>query len=97
MPILWAPGVFAFFLQEDLHVHKISSFYGGGILFFLLGGGGGAIPGAIPPPPPRKRGISAILARYPMKTRHNACNTPPLRYYLERVLREMGGYLALGR
>ena len=30
---------------------------------------GGAIP-------PLKRGISAILARYPMKTRQNACNTP---------------------
>ena len=27
-------------------------------------------------PPPLKRGISAILARYPMKTRQNACDTP---------------------
>ena len=69
--------------------------------------------GAIPPPPllsvpprracevevrypPHKRGISAILARYPLKTRQNACDTP-LRYYLERVLRDVGGYLALGR
>ena len=26
--------------------------------------------------PPLKRGISAILARYPMKTRQNACDTP---------------------
>ena len=26
--------------------------------------------------PPHKRGISAILARYPMKTRQNACDTP---------------------
>ena len=69
--------------------------------------------GAIPPPPflslspsesmrsggaipPLKKGISAILARYLWKqgkwVRH-----PPLRYYLERVLRDMGGYLALGR
>ena len=29
-----------------------------------------------------------------MKTRQKACDTPPLRYYLERVLRDMGGYLA---
>ena len=26
--------------------------------------------------PPPKRGISAVLARYPMKTRQNACDTP---------------------
>ena len=32
--------------------------------------------GVIPTPPPYKRGISAILARYPMKTRQNACDTP---------------------
>ena len=32
---------------------------------------GGAIP-----PQQKKRGISAILARYPMKTRQNACDTP---------------------
>ena len=25
-PILWAPGIFAFFLQENLHVHKIPRF-----------------------------------------------------------------------
>ena len=31
--------------------------------------------GAIPPPPP-KRGISAILARYPMKTRQMGCDIP---------------------
>ena len=38
-PILWAPGIFAFFLQENLHVHKIPRFRGGGgILVFLLGG-----------------------------------------------------------
>ena len=63
--------------------------------------------GAIPPPPflsvsplesmqsggaipPLKRGISAILARYPMKTGQMGV-IPPLRYYLERVLRDMGG------
>ena len=42
-------------------------------------------------PPPLKRGISAILARYPMKTRQMGANNTPLRYYLERVLRDMGG------
>ena len=46
-------------------------------------------------PPPLKRGISAILARYPMKTRKTRVRYPPLRYYLERVLRDIGGYLAL--
>ena len=43
------------------------------------------------PPPPTKRSISAILARYPLKTRQDAVRCPPLRYYLERVLRDMGG------
>ena len=33
--------------------------------------------------PPRKRGISAILVRYPMKTRQMGVIRPPLRYYLE--------------
>ena len=36
-------------------------------------------------PPPHKRGISAILARYPMK-QGKRVRYPPLRYYLERVL-----------
>ena len=40
---------------------------------------------------PHKRGISAILARYAMNTRQNTWRYPPLRYYLERVLRDMGG------
>ena len=40
--------------------------------------------------PPLKRGISAILARYPMRTRQLGA-IPPRRYYLERVLRDMGG------
>ena len=42
-PILWATGVFAFFLQESLHVHKIPRLGGGGgrgILGFFGGGGG---------------------------------------------------------
>ena len=36
-PILWAPRISVFFLQENLHVHKIPRFGGGGILG--LGGG----------------------------------------------------------
>ena len=36
-PILWSPGIFAFFLQENLHVHKIPCFRGGGILGFWGG------------------------------------------------------------
>ena len=38
-PILWTPGKNAFFLQEDLHVHKISRFGGVGVV-----GGGGGVP-----------------------------------------------------
>ena len=38
-PILWAPEKSAFFLQENLHAHKISF---GGYLFFFFGGGGSA-------------------------------------------------------
>ena len=40
-PILWTPGKNAFFLQENLHVHKIPRFWGGGGNF-VLGGGGSA-------------------------------------------------------
>ena len=47
--------------------------------------------GAIHPPPPHERGIAAILARYPLQTRQNACGAPPLRYNLESVLRDVGG------
>ena len=47
------------------------------------------------PPPPPKMGISSILAQYPMKT-SKWVRYPPLRYYLEKVLRDMEGYLALG-
>ena len=39
MPILWAPGVFAFFLQENLHVHKIPRFRGAGYFGLFFGGG----------------------------------------------------------
>ena len=39
-PILWTPGKNAFFLQENLRVHKIPRFRGGGILGF---GGGGEV------------------------------------------------------
>ena len=43
VPILWAPGIFAFFLQENLHVHKIPCFRGGGILGFVGGGSANCI------------------------------------------------------
>ena len=36
-PILWAPEVFPFFVQENLHVHKFLVLGGGGILAFLVG------------------------------------------------------------
>ena len=38
-PMLWAPGIFAFFLQENLHVHKTPRFRGGGVFGFFFGGG----------------------------------------------------------
>ena len=38
-PFLWTPGKNAFFLQENLHVHKIPRFLGGGGGYFVLGGG----------------------------------------------------------
>ena len=38
-PILWAPGSFAFFLQENLHVHKIPLL--GGVFWVYFGGGEG--------------------------------------------------------
>ena len=40
-PILWAPGIFGFFLLENPHAHKIPPF-GGGSWFFWKGGGGSA-------------------------------------------------------
>ena len=39
-PILWAPRISVFVLQENLHVHKIPPFRDGGV-FWVLGGGGG--------------------------------------------------------
>ena len=47
---------------------------------------------------PRSKGVSQRYLRGTlyMKTRQRV-RYPPLRYYLERVLRDMGGYLALGR
>ena len=48
--------------------------------------------GAIPPP---QKGYLSDTCAIPYETRQNACNTPPLRYYLERELRAMGGYLTL--
>ena len=41
-PILWAPRISVFFLQENLHVHKIPRFRGGE--FWVGGGGGGEVP-----------------------------------------------------
>ena len=40
-PILWAPGIFWFFLLENPHAHKIPPFRGG-FWVFLEGGGGSA-------------------------------------------------------
>ena len=37
-PILWTPGKNAFFLQENLYVHKIPRFRGG-VFWFFWGGG----------------------------------------------------------
>ena len=50
--------------------------------------------GAIPPPP--QRGISAILARYPMKTRQMGA-IPPSAVLSRKGIARYGGYLALGR
>ena len=40
--------------------------------------------------PLQKRGVSAILVRYHMKTRQEACNTPSVNLSREGVLRDMG-------
>ena len=37
-PILWAPRISVFFLQENRHVHKIPRFRGGGYFGFGEGG-----------------------------------------------------------
>ena len=39
-PILWAPGIFGFFLLENPHAHKIPPFRGGCLGFFFRRGGG---------------------------------------------------------
>ena len=44
---------------------------------------------------PIYKGISAILARCHMKTMQKRA-IPPLRHYLERVLRDMGGVSRIG-
>ena len=41
-PILWTPGKDVFFLQENLHVHKIPRFFGGGGGILVWGGGEGS-------------------------------------------------------
>ena len=50
---------------------------------------GGAIP-------PLKRGTSAILAQYPMKTRQTGA-IPPSAILSRKGIADMGGYLALSR
>ena len=42
VPILWAPGIFWFFLLENPHAHKIPPFRGGGGFWVFLEGGGGS-------------------------------------------------------
>ena len=42
-PILWAPGIFWFFLLENPHAHKIPRFRGGGGCWGFLEGGGGTL------------------------------------------------------
>ena len=38
-PILWAPGILRFFLQENLHAHNIPGFVGRGDVLFFWGVG----------------------------------------------------------
>ena len=51
--------------------------------------------GAIPPPPEKGYLRDACAIPFENKAKHG--RYPPLGYYLERVLRDMGGYLTLGR
>ena len=44
-------------------------------------------------PPPHKKGISAILARYPVKTRQNACETSLYDTISKGIARKGGGIL----
>ena len=50
--------------------------------------------GAIPPPP--QKGYLSDTCAIPCENKGKWVRYPPLQYYLERVLREMGGYLATG-
>ena len=75
-PILWAPTMSVFFLQEKLHVHKIKKkilvLGGGGGGYFGFGGGGSAdfiLMGA---------GISLIN----WESTRNRARTPPDRWPL---------------
>ena len=47
--------------------------------------------GSAIPPPPHKKGISAILARYPVKARQNACDTPSAILSRKGIARYGGG------
>ena len=49
--------------------------------------------GAIPPP---QKGYLSDTCAIPHENKVNGCDTPPLRYYLERVLRDMGGVSRTG-
>ena len=44
-----------------------------------------------------QKGYLSDTCAIPYENKANGVRYPPLRYYLERVLRDVGGYLALGR
>ena len=44
-----------------------------------------------------QKGYLSDTCAIPYENKAKYVRYPPLRYYLERVLRDMGGYLALGR
>ena len=46
---------------------------------------------------PTQKGHLSDTCAIPYENKTEPMRYPPLRYYLERVLRDMGGYLALGR
>ena len=47
------------------------------------------------PPPPPTKGVSQRYLRDTLGNKSKCVRYPPLRYYLERVLRNMWGHLAL--
>ena len=47
--------------------------------------------------PPTQKGYLSDTCAIPHENKAKRVRYPPLRYYLEKVLRDMGGYLALGR